>query len=197
MARYASEHKQATRRRIVESAGRRLKHDGIDGSGVATLMADAGLTNGAFYAHFASKDELVATAVAAQLEEQRERLRTLLGDRRGLEQLVRDYLSVAHRDDPAEGCPSAALLDEIGRSSNAVKQAYTDGMLGTADDIAALIAPEDPASARTQALALFALLIGTMQLSRALADRELADAVLEQGIENALALLRPRRSRAR
>src|SRR6184192_2653674 len=72
VARYGKEHKEATRRRIVESAGRRFKRDGIDGSGIATLMADAGLTNGAFYAHFASKDDLVATAVADQLREQRE-----------------------------------------------------------------------------------------------------------------------------
>ena len=56
MARYGTEHKQATRQRIIETAGRWLKRDGIDGSGVATLMADAGLTNGAFYAHFPSKD---------------------------------------------------------------------------------------------------------------------------------------------
>jgi TetR/AcrR family transcriptional regulator, transcriptional repressor for nem operon len=73
MARYGKDHKQATRRRIVAAAGRRLKRDGIDGSGVATLMADAGLTNGAFYAHFDSKEDLVASTVADQLREQRER----------------------------------------------------------------------------------------------------------------------------
>src|SRR6476660_5808147 len=72
MARYGSEHKEATRRRIVETAGRRLKRDGIDGSGIATLMADAGLTNGAFYAHFDSKEDLVVNTVADQLREQRE-----------------------------------------------------------------------------------------------------------------------------
>jgi TetR/AcrR family transcriptional regulator, transcriptional repressor for nem operon len=75
VARYGKEHKEATRRRIVESAGRRFKRDGIDRSGIATLMADAGLTNGAFYAHFASKDDLIATAVADQLRVQAERLR--------------------------------------------------------------------------------------------------------------------------
>ncbi len=58
-----AERRQATRRRIIETAGRRFKRDGIDGSGIATLMTDAGLTNGAFYAHFASKDDLVATEV--------------------------------------------------------------------------------------------------------------------------------------
>src|SRR6266498_1396128 len=71
MARYGKEHKQATRRRIIETAGSRLKRDGIDGSGIATLMADAGLTNGAFYAHFDSKEDLVANAVVEQLREQR------------------------------------------------------------------------------------------------------------------------------
>src|SRR5256884_4230274 len=118
MARYGKEHKQATRRRIIETAGSRLKRDGIDGSGVATLMADAGLTNGAFYAHFASKDDLVAAAIGEQLGQQRERYRAEIAGRAGLEHLVREYLSVEHRDNPADGCPSAALLDEIGRCSD-------------------------------------------------------------------------------
>ena len=104
MARYGKEHKEATRRRIVEAAGRRFKRDGIDGSGIATLMADAGLTNGAFYAHFDSKDDLVATTVADQLREQRETYWQQPGA--GVEQLVREYLSVRHRDDPEHGCPS-------------------------------------------------------------------------------------------
>ena len=187
MARYGKEHKEATRRRIVEAAGRRFKRDGIDGSGIATLMADAGLTNGAFYAHFASKDDLVATTVSEQLQEQRETY--WQRPDAGVEELVREYLSVRHRDDLEHGCPSAALLDEIGRCSTSTKQAYTDGVLAIADEIAARLAPDDPESARTTTLSLFALLIGTLQLSRALADRQLADEVLEQGIENALALL--------
>ena len=187
--RYGKEHKQATRRRIIQTAGRRFKRDGIDGSGIATLMADAGLTNGAFYAHFASKQELVATAVADQLRNQRESLGTLAPGRAGVEQYVREYLSVQHRDNPDDGCPSAALLDEIGRCTQATKRAYTDGLLAMVDDIAARLAPEDPPSARAKTLSVFALMVGTLQLSRALADRQLADQVLEQGIHNALALL--------
>jgi TetR/AcrR family transcriptional regulator, transcriptional repressor for nem operon len=189
VVRYGKEHKQATRQRIIEAAGRRLKRDGIDGSGVATLMADAGLTNGAFYAHFASKEDLVATAVTDQLRTQSARLGAMSPGRAGVEQLVRAYLSPEHRDNPEDGCPSAAMLDEIARCADATKQAFTDGVLAFIDDIAARLAPHDPQSARAMTLSVYALMVGTLQLSRALADRELADEVLEQGIHNALALL--------
>ena len=189
MARYRKEHKQATRQRIIESAGRRLKRDGIDGSGIATLMADAGLTNGAFYAHFESKHDLVAQTVAEQLREQRQRFDALPRGRAGLEQILRAYLSVEHRDNPDAGCPSAALLDEIGRSTGATKRAYTDGLLAVIDDIAARLRADDPDRARVQTLSVFALMVGTLQVSRALADPQLADQVLEQGIRDAHALL--------
>jgi AcrR family transcriptional regulator len=189
VARYGKEHKEATRRRIIEVAGPRLKRDGIDGSGVSVLMADAGLTNGAFYGHFTSKEDLVATAVADQLRQQLERYRSSPSGREGVERLVREYLSIEHRDDSEHGCPSAALLDEIGRGSDAIKHAYTDGVLSLVDEIASRLAPSDPQSVRGQTLSLFALLIGTLQLSRALADRRLADEVLERGIANALTLL--------
>jgi TetR/AcrR family transcriptional repressor of nem operon len=189
VVRYGKQHKQATRQRILQTAGRRLKRDGIDGSGIATLMADAGLTNGAFYAHFASKQDLVATAVADQLRNQRASISAQTPDLAGLEQYVREYLSVQHRDNPDDGCPSAALLDEIGRCTQATKQAYTDGLLAMVDDIAARLAPQDPPSARAKTLSVFALMVGTLQLSRALADPQLADQVLDQGIHNALTLL--------
>jgi AcrR family transcriptional regulator len=187
--RYGKEHKQETRRRIIKAAGRRLKRDGIDGSGVATLMADAGLTNGAFYAHFTSKEDLVTTAVADELRTQSENLAAVAPGRGGVEQLVRAYLSPEHRDNPEDGCPSAALLDEIGRCTDTTKQAYTDGVLAFIDDIAARLAPHDPPSARVKTLSVYAQMIGVLQLSRALADRQLADEILEQGIRNALTVL--------
>lgn len=187
--RYGPDRKQATRQRIIEAAGRRFKADGIDGSGIAALMADAGLTNGAFYAHFDSKDDLVATAVADQLREQCEVVSTAAPGHAGVEQILRAYLSVQHRDSPEHGCPSAALLDEIARSADTTRRAYTDGVLTVIDDVAARVAPHDPRSARVHAFSIYALMVGTLQLSRALADQQLADTVLEQGIQNALTLL--------
>jgi len=189
LVRYGKEHKEATRRRIIETAGRRFKRDGIDGSGVATLMADAGLTNGAFYAHFDSKEDLVANVVADQLRKQCESLSELAPGRDGVEHFVRAYLSVEHRDTPEDGCPAAALLDEIGRCPDAAKQAYTDGTLTIIDDLAARLVPLDPRSARVKTLSVLAGMVGTLQLSRALADPQLADEILEQGIQNALTLL--------
>ena len=190
MARYGKEHKQATRQRIIEVAGDRLKRDGVHGSGIATLMADAGLTNGAFYAHFESKEGLVASALAEQLREQRESFSAQPPGRAGFEQIVRTYLSVEHRDNPEGGCPSAALLDEITRSPAATKRAYTDGLLAVIDDVAARLGSNDPSWARMKTLSVFALMVGTLQVSRALANRQLADEVLEHGIQNALALMR-------
>ena len=119
--RYPKDQKQATRQRILEAAGRRFKQDGIDGAGVAAVMSDAGLTNGAFYAHFASKEDLVANVLADQLRAQRESFRAAPSDRAGLESFIRAYLSPEHRDQSADGCPSAALLDEIARRPAAHK----------------------------------------------------------------------------
>ncbi|MER6274588.1 TetR/AcrR family transcriptional regulator [Streptomyces sp900105755] len=196
MVRYGKEHKQATRQRIIETAGRRFKKDGIDGSGISTLMADAGLTNGAFYAHFASKDDLVAAAVADQLRVQYANvIEQAAPGIAGLEQIVRWYLSPQHRDSPDDGCPSAALLDEIGRCADETKQAYTDGVLAVIDGIAARLAPADPRSVRTKTLSVYAMMVGTLQLSRALADRRLSDELLEEGIRNALTLLSAQESR--
>src|SRR5438034_4174872 len=100
--RYSKGHKLETRRRIVEVAGRRFKQDGIDGTGVATLMSDAGLTNGAFYAHFTSKEDLVANVLTEQLRAQRQGFDDLPSDRAILEAFVRSYLSPEHRDQCAD-----------------------------------------------------------------------------------------------
>ena len=187
--RYGKDHKQETRQRIVETAGRRFKQDGIDGTGVATVMSDAGLTNGAFYGHFDSKEDLVANVLADQLRAQRESFGSQPSNRAGLEAFIRSYLSPQHRDDCADGCPSAALLDEIARRPAAAKRVFTDELTATMDDIASRLDPADAEAARTDALALFGQMVGTLQLARALTDRDLSDQLLARGVETALKLL--------
>ena len=190
--RYSTDHKQATRQRILEAAGRRFKQEGIDGAGVAAVMSDAGLTNGAFYAHFASKEDLVANVLADQLRAQRQSFDAQPPDRQGLEAFIRSYLSPQHRDQYADGCPSAALLDEIARRPVATKQVFTDELMGVIDDIASRLDPTDAEAARTDALTLFGLMIGTLQLARALTDRDLSDQLLARGVEKAMKLLNTR-----
>src|SRR5213080_845838 len=184
--RYGKDQKQATRRRILDAAGRRFKQDGIDGAGIATVMSDAGLTNGAFYAHFASKEDLVANVLADQLRAQRQSLDAQPSDRAGLEAFVRSYLSPQHRDQFADGCPSAALLDEVARRPAATKRVFTRELTGTMDDIASRLDPTDAEAARADALTVFGLMVGTLQLARALTDRDLSDQLLEQGAETAV-----------
>ena len=190
--RYAKDQKQATRQRILEAAGRRFKQDGIDGAGVAAVMSDAGLTNGAFYGHFTSKEDLVAHVLADQLRTQRESFDAQPSDRAGLAAFIRAYLSPQHRDRCADGCPSAALLDEIARRPAATRQVFTDELMRVIDDIAARLEPTDAEAARTDALTLFGLMLGTLQLARALTDRDLSDQLLAQGAETALKLLNNR-----
>jgi TetR/AcrR family transcriptional repressor of nem operon len=189
MARYGKDQKPATRQRILDTAGRRFKRDGIDGSGVATLMADAGLTNGAFYAHFSSKDDLVAATIGEQLAKQCVDFGAMAQRPGGVESIVRLYLSPDHRDHPDEGCPSAALLDEIGRSGSAVKQSYTDGLLAVVDAVAAAVAPDDPISARATVLDAFAMMVGALQISRAVSDGALAAEILDGVAGKVLAML--------
>ena len=187
--RYTKGHKQATRQRILEAAGRRFKQDGIDGAGVAAVMSDAGLTNGAFYAHFASKEDLVANVLADQLRAQRQNFDAQVPDRAGLEAFIRAYLSPQHRDQSADGCPSAALLDEIVRRPAATRQVFTDELLSTADDVAARLGRTDAEAAREDALTILGFMIGALQLARALADRDLSDQLLARSREAALKLL--------
>jgi AcrR family transcriptional regulator len=187
--RYSTDHKQATRQRILEAAGRRFKQDGIDGAGVAAVMSDAGLTNGAFYAHFASKEDLLANVLADQLRTQRQSFHAQPPNRGGLEAFIRSYLSPQHRDQYADGCPSAALLDEITRRPAATKQVYTDELIGVIDDIASRLNPTHAEAAQTNALTLFGLMLGTLQLARALTNRDLSDQLLPRSVETAIKLL--------
>ena len=187
--RYSNDQKQTTRQRILEAAGRRFKQDGIDGAGVASVMSDAGLTNGAFYGHFTSKEDLVANVLADQLRAQRRSFESQPAGRAGIEAFIRSYLSPQHRDQSADGCPSAAMIDEIVRRPAATKQVVTDELTRTMDEIASRLDATDVEAARTGALALFGFMLGTLQLARTLTDRDRSDQLLARGVETALGLL--------
>jgi TetR/AcrR family transcriptional repressor of nem operon len=196
MARYDQQHKDATRARILQTSGRRLKTDGIDGSGVATLMKDAGLTNGAFYAHFSSKDDLVSEVVRAELSGQLAATTALPAGAAGVDALVGSYLSIEHRDHPADGCPSAALLDEVARSGEGTRAAYTEVLLEIVDEIAGRLRDVESADEggvdvreRARVLSAYALMSGTIQLARVLTDDALSREVVEEGARQVRTML--------
>jgi TetR/AcrR family transcriptional repressor of nem operon len=181
MARYGPEHKEATRRRMIDTAGRRFKTDGFDGAGIATLVADAGLTNGAFYGHFSSKDDLIAAVVAEQLARQAEGIEAMPAGLASVTDFIADYLSPAHRDDVSGGCPSAALLDEVGRRDRATRAAYTAGASRLADAIARHLSADGTVTqddARSRAIGVLALLVGALQSARAVDDDQLSEQIL-------------------
>ncbi|RWC26034.1 TetR/AcrR family transcriptional regulator [Mesorhizobium sp.] len=177
--RYDKGRKDASRGRIMEVAADRFRSDGIAASGIAKIMSEAGLTNGAFYPHFESKAALVREAVAAALEHQSEQIREALA-LGGLTTAVDAYLSAEHRDNPGHGCASAALLPEIARESSETRQFYTERLLAQVRQVATELSPsiEDPEKV---AFGIFSTLIGALQLSRAVEGTELSDRVLAAG----------------
>lgn len=189
--RYERGHKAATRGRIVEIASKRFRTEGVDAVGIASLMADAGLTHGGFYSHFATKEDLVKEAVSDALDGTRLELARLAGiDGGGLEAIVRGYLRPLHRDRPGDGCAAAALAPEIGRHAEPTRAAFAGKIESLVDLIAEHLPAGDQAARRRTALSIFSMMMGALQLSRAVADRSLSETILESAMEAALALAR-------
>ena len=187
--RYEKGRKDASRRRIMEVAAERFRCDGIAASGLAGIMSDAGLTNGAFYPHFQSKAELVRESLTSALDDQSHRLQDAFAAG-GLEAVLAAYLSAEHRDNPGSGCVSAALLPELARQPPETRSLYASRLLAMVQQMAASLPPEtrDPEGV---ALAIHATLIGTLQLARATQGTALSDRILAAGEDAARALVQP------
>ncbi|MDK4724197.1 TetR family transcriptional regulator [Rhizobium sp. CNPSo 3968] len=188
--RFEKGHKETTRRRIVEVAAKRFRGDGAAASGLAGIMTEAGLTNGAFYAHFDSKESLVKEAMVTALTHQREILDKALNDQLGLESIIRNYLNIDHMLGRENGCPSAALLPEIARQPEPTREAYGVELGKYTESLASRLPSSSSSPAREKARAIFALMVGTLQIARAISDPSEAAALLEAGVQAALTLAR-------
>ena len=188
MARYDKGHRDATRRHILDVASSQFRESGIAAVGLAGIMAEAGLTNGAFYAHFSSKEDLVRAVLRDALERREQRHKDNLENGVALETVIRDYLSPRHRDRAATGCPTAALVAEIARHPRPTRDAFTAKIT----DILALMAAQLPRGSaderRRKTIAIYATMVGALQLSRAVNDRQLSDEILENAVEAAVSL---------
>ena len=188
--RFEKGHKAVTRQHILEVASKCFRREGVSAAGISGIMGKAGLTNGAFYLHFESKEALVREAVGSALAERQQNLEEKVQAGVDLEGVIRSYLNRAHREDPACGCPSAALLPEIARQSVPTRQTYEDGLQSFVSTLAALLPDADSAAAGRRATAIFALMVGTLQFARAVPDVARAEQILEGGVEAALLLAR-------
>ncbi|CAM2194130.1 TetR/AcrR family transcriptional regulator [Paraburkholderia sp. A1RI_3L] len=188
--RFEKGHKAVTRQHILEVASKCFRREGVSAAGISGIMGEAGLTNGAFYLHFESKEALVREAVGSALAERQQNLEEKVQAGVDLEGVIRSYLNQAHREDPACGCPSAALLPEIARQSVPTRQTYEDGLQSFVSTLAALLPDADSAAAGRRATAIFALMVGTLQFARAVPDVARAEQILEGGVEAALLLTR-------
>lgn len=188
MARYDKGHGDATRRHILDVASAQFRKSGIAAAGLAGIMSEAGLTNGAFYTHFSSKEDLVRAVLLDALERREQRHKDNLANGVALETVIRDYLSPRHRDHAGTGCPTASLVSEIARHPKATREAFTTKI----SDILALMAAQMPegseAERRSRATSVYAMMVGALQLSRAASDKALSDQILADAVKAALAL---------
>lgn len=186
--RYEKGHKETTRRHILDVASAQFRENGVAAVGLAGIMAEAGLTNGAFYTHFESKEDLVRAVLLDALTRREEKHRANLQNSVGLESVIRDYLSARHRDGAGSGCPTAALVAEIARHPKQTRDTFTT----KTSDIIALMAAQlregTPEERRRKAVAIYATMIGALQLARAVNDRKLSDEILENAVDAALTL---------
>jgi AcrR family transcriptional regulator len=189
VARYEKGHKCETRQRILDVAARQFREGGVAATGLAGIMAEAGLTNGAFYVHFDSKEDLVRAALGDALSRREETLRAAAESGEGLQDIIRNYLSPRHRDDPGRGCPTAATVAEIARHSKTTRDAFTGRVDAFIDLIAAQIGEGTASDRRKTAMAVYGTMIGTLQLARAVSDKRLSEELLESGLAAALALV--------
>jgi AcrR family transcriptional regulator len=176
----APSRKEVTHERILEVAARAIRRSGYAGAGVASVMKEAGLTHGGFYAHFASRDALIAEAVRKAGRDSGEKLDQQVQARtkRGaspLRALLESYLSDAHRAAFESGCIVAALGSEMPRQADEVREASAERVQALMERVArALPAGESPAEAAVIASAM----VGALQLSRALGDERRARSML-------------------
>ena len=187
--RYSKEHKQETHARIVKKASVRLREKGAHGIGVADLMKEAGLTHGGFYAHFDSREALVIEAFAYAMDRSTERWRKVAeetpADKR-LATIVENYLTPVHRDDPGHGCAVPTLGAEIARESPKTRKAFAAKLEAMIDMMADQILDVPRKSARKQAVAALATMMGTLVLSRIAGNGEFSDEILSAGREAVL-----------
>jgi TetR/AcrR family transcriptional regulator, transcriptional repressor for nem operon len=184
--RQSREEKAKTHERIVETASRQIREQGLDGPGVAEIMQAAGLTHGGFYKHFGSRDDLIAEATENALAASDRYVHELTDDAEDpLAAFVDWYLSAEHRDGPGHGCAVAALGGDVRRGDERVRTAYREKVERYLDDVERFLGGGE--HARRRAVLALSSLVGAVVLARAVDDEALSDEIssaVSEGVRN-------------
>jgi TetR/AcrR family transcriptional repressor of nem operon len=181
-----AESKQQSLDKILDAAARRIREEGLDGAAIVPVMRDAGLTHGAFYSHFSSKDELASAAFSRAITTGRAHwIKPPRGEswRERLTGLAKRYLTTAHRDDLSSSCGFASLSSDAAHGSDVFRASYERELRGS---LAAICAGDD--ERLDDAIALMTVCVGGMALARAVADPKFSDRILRVAREAATKL---------
>jgi TetR/AcrR family transcriptional regulator, transcriptional repressor for nem operon len=170
------------RRRILAAAAKLFREQGIDGAGVDAITEAAGLTHGAFYSQFESKEAVVAETLRRVLDQARELwAHDAKSESEGdaLERIIDRYLSPVHRDSPGTGCAAAALGADIARQPKKIRALATKGLDEGLEILAEFIPARTPSRRYDGAIRLFSAMVGALILARAVEDESLSRRILE------------------
>lgn len=179
--RYSEDHKQTTHTKVLKAASRVIRENGPDRIAVAGIMAEVGLTHGGFYAHFASKDDLLVEAIGQMFIEVREAFnaRTAnLPPAQAMTNYLDFYLSANHRDSRDRGCPLPALVADAPRLPQKSRESYSRGVAALTGMMATKMEAAGLLDTQNLALSVLSEMVGAVALSRAISDAEQSDAIL-------------------
>jgi len=169
-----------TRKRIVETAAKAFRKQGIAATGVAEIMANAGLTHGGFYRHFESKGQLVAEALSATEKNLvRDSLAAAQQGPKALLEVFQDYVTQAYRDNVEDGCPLAAMGSELVRADDRTRHAATTSFRRIVEVMAPFMRSQDDMDGMDGALSLLTNMVGALTIARMVDDAALSDRILE------------------
>ena len=180
MKKLAPSPKEITHERIVGAAARAIRRSGYNGTSVSDIVKDAGLTHGGFYAHFASREAMLAEAAdraGAEGVALMEQIAANAPPQEVLRAMAEAYLSKEHVEGVETGCGTAALASEMPRQAPEVRRAATRRIKEMIDLIARQLPDWGQPSAHEHALVTVAMMVGTLVLARAVDDPKLSDAL--------------------
>lgn len=178
--------KEASHARIVEAAARAIRRSGYDGTGVADIMKEAGLTHGAFYAHFASREAMLAEAAdraGAEANAAAIGVIAAVPPEKALEAMIRAYLSNEHLQAIETGCPTSALGSEMPRQSPEVRRVVTRRIKEMIDLVARQSPDWGQPGAHERAMVTVATMVGTLVLARAVDEPALSGALCNTALK--------------